>query len=101
MIDPALTPVTTWNSGRSPRLVQPANTPAPKAPSDPPPESARVSITFRPFIVYGLVRTAEVASKVPPGKIATSFALYLVLYAVLIVAYVSVVRYMAGKPPML
>ena len=53
----------------------------------------------QPFIVYGLVRTAEVASKVPPGKIATSFALYLVLYATLIVAYVSVVRYMAGKPP--
>ena len=53
----------------------------------------------QPFIVYGLVRTSEVASKVPPGKIAISFALYLALYAVLIVAYVSVVRYMAGKPP--
>ena len=53
----------------------------------------------QPFIVYGLVRTAKVASKVPPGKIATSFALYVVLYAALIVAYISVVRYMAGKPP--
>jgi cytochrome d ubiquinol oxidase subunit I len=53
----------------------------------------------QPFIVYGLVRTAEVASKVPSAKIATSFALYVTLYAALIVAYVSVVRYMAGKPP--
>jgi cytochrome d ubiquinol oxidase subunit I len=53
----------------------------------------------QPFIVYGLLRTAEVASKVPSGKIATSFALYVTLYAVLIVAYVTVVKYMAGKPP--
>lgn len=53
----------------------------------------------QPFIVYGLVRTAEVASKVPPGKIVASFALYVTLYAVLIAAYVGVVRYMAGKPP--
>ena len=53
----------------------------------------------QPFIVYGLVRTAEVASKVPPATIAASLALYLALYAVLIAAYVSVVRYMAGKAP--
>jgi cytochrome d ubiquinol oxidase subunit I len=53
----------------------------------------------QPFIVYGLIRTSEVASKVPSGKIATSFALYVALYAVLIVAYVTVVKYMAGKPP--
>ena len=53
----------------------------------------------QPFIVYGLVRTAEVASKVPSDKIVASFALYVTLYAVLIAAYVSVVRYMAGKPP--
>jgi cytochrome d ubiquinol oxidase subunit I len=53
----------------------------------------------QPFIVYGLVRTAEVASRIPPAMIATSFALYVTLYATLIVAYVGVVRYMAGKPP--
>ena len=53
----------------------------------------------QPFIVYGLVRTAEVASKVPANMIATSFALYVALYASLIVAYVTVVKYMAGKPP--
>lgn len=53
----------------------------------------------QPFIVYGLVRTAEVASKVPADKIATSFVLYVALYAALIVAYVTVLKYMAGKPP--
>ena len=53
----------------------------------------------QPFIVYGLVRTAEVASKIAPATIATSFALYVALYAVLIVAYIGVVRYMAAKPP--
>src|SRR6187200_963694 len=48
MMAPALTPVTTSNCGRSPRTVQPARTPAPNAPSLPPPESASVSTTGRP-----------------------------------------------------
>jgi cytochrome bd ubiquinol oxidase subunit I len=52
----------------------------------------------QPFVVYGLVRTADVASKVPAGMIASTFALYLALYVVLIVAYVAVVKYMAEKP---
>ncbi|RZT97842.1 cytochrome ubiquinol oxidase subunit I [Rivibacter subsaxonicus] len=49
----------------------------------------------QPFIVFGLVRTAEVASTVPGQMIALSLALYLTLYAALIVAYVAVLRYMA------
>ncbi len=53
----------------------------------------------QPFIVYGLIRTAEVASSVPSAKIATTFGLYLALYGFLIVAYIAVVKYMAGKPP--
>ena len=50
MMAPALTPVTTSNSGRLPRRVHPARTPAPNAPSDPPPDSANVSMTFRPLM---------------------------------------------------
>ena len=50
MMAPALTPVTTSNSGRSPRRLHPARTPAPNAPSDPPPDSANVSMTFRPLM---------------------------------------------------
>ena len=52
----------------------------------------------QPFIVYGLVRTADVASSTPAPMIAATLALYLVMYAALIVAYVGVLKYMAGKP---
>ena len=52
----------------------------------------------QPFVVYGLVRTADVASSVPPALIVVTFALYVTMYVALIVAYVSVVKYMAGKP---
>ncbi|MBT9595437.1 MAG: cytochrome ubiquinol oxidase subunit I, partial [Vitreoscilla sp.] len=52
----------------------------------------------QPYIVYGLLRTADVASSTPPAHIAITLAGYLVLYAVLIVAYVTVLRYMSEKP---
>jgi cytochrome d ubiquinol oxidase subunit I len=51
----------------------------------------------QPWIVYGVLRTAEVASSVPAPMIGLSLALYLTLYAVLIVAYVSVLFYLARK----
>jgi cytochrome d ubiquinol oxidase subunit I len=52
----------------------------------------------QPFIVYGLLRTAEVASKVPAPMIATTLAMYVTLYVALIGAYVGVLKYMAEKP---
>ena len=52
----------------------------------------------QPFIVYGLVRTADVVSKVPSPMIGLTLALYVTLYLALIVAYVSVLKYMAEKP---
>ena len=52
----------------------------------------------QPYIVFGLVRTADVASSVPAPLIALTLALYVTVYAALIVAYVGVLRYMAGKP---
>jgi cytochrome d ubiquinol oxidase subunit I len=52
----------------------------------------------QPFVVYGLVRTADVASAVPPALIVVTLALYASMYLALVVAYVSVVGYMAGKP---
>jgi cytochrome d ubiquinol oxidase subunit I len=51
----------------------------------------------QPFIVYGVLRTADVASKVPSTMIAATFAAYLALYVALIVAYATVLRYLAGK----
>jgi len=51
----------------------------------------------QPFIVYGLVRTAEVASNTAAPMIALTLALYVALYAALVVAYVAVLKYMAEK----
>jgi cytochrome d ubiquinol oxidase subunit I len=52
----------------------------------------------QPFIIYGLLRTAEVASKVPSGMIGLTLALYITLYVALVIAYVTVLKYMAEKP---
>ena len=52
----------------------------------------------QPYIVYGLIRTADVASKVAAPMIATTLALYVTLYLALIVAYVAVLKHMAEKP---
>ena len=52
----------------------------------------------QPFIIYGLIRTTEVVSKVPPTMIALTLALYVTLYLALIVAYIAVLKYMAEKP---
>jgi len=52
----------------------------------------------QPFIIYGLVRTSEVASNVAAPTIALTLAGYVTLYLALIVAYVTVIKYMAEKP---
>ncbi len=53
----------------------------------------------QPYVVFGLLRTADVAATtVPSSMIALSLAMYLTLYASLIVAYVAVLKYMAEKP---
>jgi cytochrome bd ubiquinol oxidase subunit I len=52
----------------------------------------------QPFIVYGLLRTADVASQVPASMIGLTLALYILLYLALLVAYVTVLKYMAEKP---
>ena len=52
----------------------------------------------QPFVVHGLVRTADVASGVAAPMIALTLALYVAVYLALIVAYIGVIRYMAEKP---
>jgi len=49
----------------------------------------------QPWLVTGVLTAAEAASSVPAPRIALTLALYLTLYAALIVAYVSVVFYLA------
>ena len=51
----------------------------------------------QPYLVYGVLKTADAASAVPSGMIATTFAMYLLLYVLLTIAYVSVVFHMARK----
>ena len=51
----------------------------------------------QPWLVYGLLRTADAASDVPAGMIGLTLGLYLTLYVALIVAYVWVLFYMARK----
>ena len=51
----------------------------------------------QPWLVHGVLTTAQAASKVPAGNIALSLAMYLTLYVALLSAYVSVVFYLAKK----
>jgi cytochrome d ubiquinol oxidase subunit I len=51
----------------------------------------------QPWLVYGVLTTAQAASKVPAGNIAFTLAMYLSTYAMLLSAYVSVVFYLARK----
>ncbi len=53
----------------------------------------------QPFVVSGLLRTADVVTTtVPSATISLGLALYVTLYLALIVAYVAVLKYMAEKP---
>jgi cytochrome d ubiquinol oxidase subunit I len=51
----------------------------------------------QPYLVYGVLTTAQAASKVPVGMIASTLFMYLTVYAALIFMYISVVFYMARK----
>ena len=51
----------------------------------------------QPYLVYGVLTTAQAASKVPATMIGATLAMYLSLYLALIAAYVSVVFYLARK----
>jgi cytochrome bd ubiquinol oxidase subunit I len=51
----------------------------------------------QPWLVYGVLTTAQAASTVPAANIALTLAMYLTLYAALLVAYVSVVFRLARK----
>jgi cytochrome d ubiquinol oxidase subunit I len=53
----------------------------------------------QPFIVFGLIRTADVVTSAPAGQVALTLAAYLALYVLLILAYVAVLKYMAEHAP--
>jgi cytochrome bd ubiquinol oxidase subunit I len=51
----------------------------------------------QPFLVYGVLRTADAASAVPAPMIGISLTLYLSVYALLLLAYVRVLFLLAAK----
>ncbi len=51
----------------------------------------------QPWLVNGVLKTIDAASDVPAPMIGTSLAMYLALYAVLMVAFISTIFYMARK----
>jgi cytochrome d ubiquinol oxidase subunit I len=51
----------------------------------------------QPFIIHGLLRTADIASQVSAPMIGLTLTLYVVLYLLLVAAYVAVLKYMAEK----
>ncbi|MDD2947775.1 MAG: cytochrome ubiquinol oxidase subunit I [Rugosibacter sp.] len=51
----------------------------------------------QPWLVYNVLTTAQAASQVPASHIALTLGLYLLLYAVLLIAYVSVIFHLAKK----
>jgi cytochrome bd ubiquinol oxidase subunit I len=51
----------------------------------------------QPWLVTGVLTTAQAASGVSAGMIGATLAMYLAIYGVLIAAYVSVLFYLAGK----
>jgi cytochrome d ubiquinol oxidase subunit I len=52
----------------------------------------------QPYVVYGWLKTADVASNVASPWIALTLTMYVTLYSALIVAYIGVIKYMAEKP---
>jgi cytochrome d ubiquinol oxidase subunit I len=51
----------------------------------------------QPFIVYGLLRTADLVGPHEPGTVLATLIAYLALYAFLLVSYVLVLMHMASK----
>ncbi|MCB1607680.1 MAG: cytochrome ubiquinol oxidase subunit I [Xanthomonadales bacterium] len=49
----------------------------------------------QPFLVYGLLRTSEAASSVPAPMIGISLFAYLLLYALLLLAFITVLLHLA------
>jgi cytochrome d ubiquinol oxidase subunit I len=52
----------------------------------------------QPFLVYGLMRTSEAATTVPPPYVALTLTAYLLVYGLLLITYAGVLKYMAEHP---
>jgi cytochrome bd ubiquinol oxidase subunit I len=55
----------------------------------------------QPFIVYGLLKTADVVTQHSSPMVMVTFVTYLLVYLMLLAAYIGVLKYMAEHPPQL
>lgn len=51
----------------------------------------------QPWLVSGVLRTSDAVTTVSSGNVMVSLMMYLVVYAVLLVAYIRTLFYLAGK----
>jgi len=51
----------------------------------------------QPWLVYGVLTTQEAATTLPAGNVALSLVMYLLIYAILLIAYIHTVRAMARR----
>jgi cytochrome d ubiquinol oxidase subunit I len=51
----------------------------------------------QPWLVTGVLKTADAASNVPAPMIGMSLSMYLIVYVVLMIAFMSTIFYMARK----
>jgi cytochrome d ubiquinol oxidase subunit I len=51
----------------------------------------------QPYLVYGVITTAETASRVPASHIAVTLTAYAMVYTLLLVSYMIVVTQLAHK----
>lgn len=52
----------------------------------------------QPYIVYGVLHTADVATRIAPANVALTLTAYCIVYGLLLVTYVGVLKYMAEHP---
>jgi cytochrome bd ubiquinol oxidase subunit I len=55
----------------------------------------------QPYIVYGLLKTADVVTQHSSPMVMVTFVAYLAVYLMLLAAYIWVLKYMAENPPKL
>ncbi len=51
----------------------------------------------QPWLVYGVLRTTDAVTHVPAARVGLTLAMYLLLYAVLLVAFIAALFHMARK----
>ena len=54
----------------------------------------------QPFLVYGLLRTADLVAPHASGTVLSTLVAYLAVYVFLLLAYIGVLMYMAQHPAM-